>query len=53
MLSKSDRTTTHSNLWNDSLSVDYLWSTVNFGEAVTEVMTPLTWSVLQFTGMCQ
>ena len=43
------------NEWNDtltgacSLSGDYLWSNVNFGEAVTEVMTPLTWSVIRFT----
>lgn len=37
------------NAWNDSLSGDYLWSNVNFGEAVTEVMSPLTWSVIQFT----
>ena len=35
--------------WNDSFKGDYLWSSVNFGEAVTEVMTPLTWSVMQFT----
>jgi pyruvate,water dikinase len=35
--------------WNDSLSGNYLWSNVNFGEAVTESMTPLAWSVLQFT----
>jgi pyruvate,water dikinase len=34
---------------NDSLTGDYLWSNVNFGEAVTEAMTPLTWSVIQFT----
>jgi phosphohistidine swiveling domain-containing protein len=33
--------------WNDSLSGDYLWSNVNFGEAVTDVMTPLSWTVLQ------
>ena len=32
-----------------SLNGDYLWSNVNFGEAVTETMTPLTWSVIQFT----
>jgi hypothetical protein len=32
--------------WNDSLTGDYLWSNVNFGEAVTEVMTPLSWTVL-------
>ena len=37
------------NEWNDSLTGDYLWSNVNFGEAVTQVMTPLTWSVIQFT----
>ncbi len=35
--------------WNASLTGDYLWSNVNFGEAVTEAMTPLTWSVIQFT----
>jgi len=34
---------------NDSLTGDYLWSNVNFGEAISEVMTPLTWSVIQFT----
>ena len=27
--------------FNDSLTGDYLWSNVNFGAAVTEVMTPL------------
>jgi phosphohistidine swiveling domain-containing protein len=34
-------------VWNDSLTGDYLWSNVNFGEAVSDVMTPLTWSLLQ------
>ena len=34
---------------NDSLTGDFLWSNVNFGEAVPEVMTPLAWAVLQFT----
>jgi len=33
--------------WNDSLKGEYLWSNVNFGEAVTEVMTPLSWTVLK------
>ena len=33
--------------WNDSLTGDYLWSNVNFGEAVSDVMTPLTWTVLR------
>jgi len=37
------------NEWNATLNGDYLWSNVNFGEAVTETMTPLTWSVIQFT----
>jgi phosphohistidine swiveling domain-containing protein len=37
------------NEWNASLNGDFLWSNVNFGEAVTETMTPLTWSVIQFT----
>lgn len=31
--------------WNDSLKGDYLWTNVNFGEAIPEVMTPITWSV--------
>jgi rifampicin phosphotransferase len=35
--------------WNATLTGDYLWSNVNFGEAITEVMTPLAWSVLAFT----
>jgi phosphohistidine swiveling domain-containing protein len=35
--------------FNDSLTCDFLWSNVNFGEAVTEPMTPLAWTVLQFT----
>jgi pyruvate,water dikinase len=33
--------------WNDSLTGDYLWSNVNFGEAVSDVMTPLAWTVLR------
>ena len=33
--------------WNDSLSGDFLWSNVNFGEAVSGVMTPLTWTVIR------
>ena len=39
----------HTEQWNDSLSGDYLWNNTNFGEAITETMTPMTWSVLQFT----
>ena len=35
--------------WNDSLQGTYLWSNTNFGEAFSQAMTPLTWSVLQFT----
>lgn len=33
--------------WNDSLAGDYLWTSSNFGEAVPDMMTPLTWSLLQ------
>lgn len=33
--------------WNDSLTGDYLWSKVNLSEAVPDVMTPCTWSILQ------
>lgn len=35
--------------WNATVDGDYLWSNVNFGEAVTKAMTPLAWSVLRFT----
>ena len=35
--------------WNDSLKGTFLWSNVNFGEAVTQALTPLAWSVLQFS----
>ena len=35
--------------WNDTLTGDFLWTNTNFGEAVTEPMSPLAWSVLQFT----
>lgn len=45
----NDRHSSQSDEWNHSLHGDYLWSSVNFGEAVTEVMTPLTWSVIRFT----
>jgi pyruvate,water dikinase len=41
--------TSLSNEWNASLAADYLWTNTNFGEAVTEVMTPLAWNVLKFT----
>jgi phosphohistidine swiveling domain-containing protein len=33
--------------WNASLTGDFLWSNVNFGEAVSDVMTPLSWTVLR------
>ena len=32
---------------NDSMTGNYLWSNVNFGEAIPQVMTPLTWTVQQ------
>ena len=34
--------------WNDSLTVDALWTSSNIGEAVPDVMTPCSWSLLQF-----
>jgi phosphohistidine swiveling domain-containing protein len=34
--------------WNDSLSGDYLWSSVNTREATPDVMTPYTWSTMRF-----
>ena len=33
--------------WNASVTGDYVWSNVNFGEAVTDAMTPLSWTVLR------
>lgn len=33
--------------WNDSLGGDYLWSNANLGEAIPDVMTPCTWSLVQ------
>jgi rifampicin phosphotransferase len=33
--------------WNDSLTGDYLWSNGNLGEAIPDVMTPCTWSLVQ------
>jgi len=33
--------------WNDSLAGDYLWTNGNAGEAVPDVMTPCTWSLLR------
>lgn len=33
--------------WNDTLDGDYLWSNGNVGEAVPDVMTPVTWSLVQ------
>ncbi|QBD76480.1 pyruvate, phosphate dikinase [Ktedonosporobacter rubrisoli] len=33
--------------WNDSLSGDYLWTNGNLGEAVPDVMTPCTWSLMR------
>jgi hypothetical protein len=32
---------------NDSLRGDFVWSNVNVGEAVSDVMTPLNWSVIR------
>ena len=33
--------------WNDSLDSDSLWTNGNLGEAVPDVMTPCTWSLIQ------
>ena len=33
--------------WNDSLIGDFLWTNVNFAEAISAVMTPCTWSMWQ------
>jgi len=34
-------------VWNDSLGGDYLWTSANLGEAIPDVMTPCTWSIVQ------
>ncbi|MFE7504875.1 PEP/pyruvate-binding domain-containing protein [Promicromonospora sp. NPDC057488] len=34
-------------VWNDSLLGDFLWTNANLGEALPSVMTPLTWSLVQ------
>lgn len=34
-------------VWNDSLLGDYLWTSANLGEAIPSVMTPLTWSLVR------
>lgn len=33
--------------WNDSLTGEFCWSSVNTREAVPDVMTPSTWSLWQ------
>ena len=33
--------------WNDTLDGDYLWTNGNLGEALPDVMTPVTWSFMQ------
>jgi pyruvate,water dikinase len=33
--------------WNDSLKGEYLWTAGNFGEAIPDVMTPITWSFVR------
>ena len=33
--------------WNDSLTGDFLWTRGNYGEAVPDVMTPCTWSLMR------
>ena len=33
--------------WNDSLRGDRLWTNANLGEAIPDVMTPCTWSVVR------
>ncbi|TMR92097.1 PEP/pyruvate-binding domain-containing protein [Nonomuraea basaltis] len=33
--------------WNDSLKGEYLWTAGNLGEAIPDVMTPVTWSFVR------
>ena len=34
-------------VWNDTLAGDFLWTCGNLGEAIPSVMTPATWSLVQ------
>lgn len=34
-----------SSVWNDSFKGDFLWTNSNFCEAISDVMTPATWSM--------
>ena len=40
-------TVLHPDPWNDSRSGDFLWTNTNVGEAIPDVMTPATWSMVQ------
>jgi rifampicin phosphotransferase len=40
-------TAIHPDPWNDSRSGDFLWTNTNVGEAIPDVMTPATWSMVQ------
>ena len=40
-------TAIHPDPWNDSRTGDFLWSNTNVGEAIPDVMTPATWSMVQ------
>src|SRR4029453_6127799 len=40
-------TAIHPDPWNDSRSGAFLWSNTNVGEAIPDVMTPATWSMVQ------
>lgn len=33
--------------WNDSLDGDYIWTNNNVGEAMSDVFTPLSWSIIR------
>jgi len=40
-------TAIHPDPWNDSRSGDFLWTNTNVGEAIPDVMTLITWSMVQ------
>ncbi|WP_238949006.1 PEP/pyruvate-binding domain-containing protein [Clostridium sp. YIM B02569] len=33
--------------WNDTLDGDFLWTNTNVGEAMSDVFTPLSWSIIR------
>jgi len=48
MVNQSDQQDPFIDQWNDSLKGNFLWTNSNFGEAMPDVISPLSWSLLEF-----